>query len=340
MSSVTLPQWFGDNDGSQPYRVISGKDDYIWWLEYLPDGRRAVTGSYSGTVRIWDLESGEEEGTSMEHESEISGLAVTRDGTKIISSGCSGKITVWDVELHERAREWTYPEAYCKIAISPDDRLVAVGDMSVGIHTMEGKLVSSIEVGDTILAMCFSPDGHKLACGTRNAIRVYDVSNGALLLGPLDRHWLSDVRWSRDGNRLFSGSEDKTIRCWDSDTGEQIGHPWTCHTNHMRTLSLSPDGSILASASLDRTIRFWNATTGNPIRQPLQHDKGVSAVCFSPSGEFVASAGGVRKIYLWRVPWLNLNTVSHQVIYSNIRVCPNTSTHRSLFAISATHNFA
>ena len=153
----------------------------------------------------------------------------------------------------------------------------------------------------------FSPDGKKLACSTGNDIRVYAVDSGTLILGPLpaNEYWALDVLWSRDGTRLFSGSNDKTICCWNSDTGEQIGHPWTGHTDSILSLSLSPDGSILASASYDKTVRFWDATTGNPIGKHLQHDERVNAVRFSPSGEFVASLGWGGQIYLWRVPWWN-----------------------------------
>jgi WD40 repeat protein len=154
-------------------------------------------------------------------------------------------------------------------------------------------------------SMSFSPDGKKLACGTYNDTRVYDVDSGTLVLGPLKfyKDYGCFVLWSRDGSRLFSASS-KTIRCWNSDTAEQIGQPWTGHTRHILSLSLSPDGSILASASLDKTVRFWDTTSGHPIAQHLQHDGGVGAVHFSPSGEFVASTVWDEKTYLWRAPWL------------------------------------
>jgi WD40 repeat protein len=305
MSNVTAQQ--SDGNHPQPHLVISAHDTGIWRLTYLPDGRRVVTGAGDGTVEVWNLENGEQEGTSMEHESGIYGLAVTRDGTKIISSDEDGKIKVWDVESHELVKEWTHPGSCSIVALSPDDRLIAVGDQAVDIYTMEGRQVSDpIEVDSLIWSMSFSPDGKKLVCCTRDDIRVYDVHSGTLILGPLEGHegWVCCVLWSRDGSRLFSGSYDKTIRCWNSDTGAQIGHPWTGHNSFIRSLSLSPDGSILTSASFDKTVRFWDTTTGNTIRQHLQHDKGVEAVRFSPSGEFVASAGLDGKIYLWRVPWL------------------------------------
>ena len=300
-----------------------------------PDRRRVITGTCDRNVKVWNLEDGEQEGTSMEHANEVCGLAVTRDGTKIISSDDGGGIKVWDVESHEIVKKWTHPKRGPKIAISPDDRLIAVaeseenvailrlwlftpwkGDRST-IPSVDGMV--DLSPGYGVWSMSFSPDGKKLACGTYDGdIRAYDVNSGTLIL-EAHQDWIRDVLWSRDGSRLFSASDDphdKTIRCWNTDTGEQIGHPWTGHTDYcIRSLSLSPGGSILASASRDRTVRFWDATTGNPIRQHLQHEgvEAVAAVRFSPSGNFVVSVGG-GKIYLWRVPWLN--SIKHQVITS------------------------
>ena len=304
MSSIAPPQRT-DSDGPQPHLVILAHDVGIWRLAYLPDGRRVVTGS-KGTVKVWNLESGEQEGTSMwpVHERGICGLAVTGDGTNIASSDFGGTVKVWDVESHELVREWTHPESCLQIAISPDDQLIAVGAWMVAVYSMEGRQVGhSIDVGWAVYSMSFSPDGTKLACGTVCVIHVYDVATGTLIL-ECHHDWVLDVVWSCDGSRLFSGSTDRTIRCWNSDTGETIGHPWTGHQNSILSLSLSPDGSILASSSSDHTVRFWDATTGDPIGQHLQHDK-VSTVRFSPSGESVASAGWDGKLYVWRVPWLN-----------------------------------
>ena len=278
------------------------------WIErlvFLPDGQRVVSGAEDGTVRVWNLEDGKQEGTSMKHATYIRGLAVTRDGTKIICSDHGGSIKVWDVKSHEIVKQWTHPEGWPRISISPNDRLIAVGGKTVvAFYTMEGRQVNhSIKVGSYVWSLCFSPNGKKLACRTSDDIRVYDVDGGTLLSESQQKEAYC-VLWSRDGSRLFSASADRAIRCWNSDTGEQIGHPWTGHTDWINTLSLSPDGSILASASCDKTVRFWDATTGQPIGR-LQHDKEVYAVCFSPSGEFVVSVGEDEKIYLWRVPWLN-----------------------------------
>ncbi|KAI9455830.1 quinon protein alcohol dehydrogenase-like superfamily [Boletus coccyginus] len=196
-----------------------------------------------------------------------------------------GMIKVWDIKSHELVKEWRHPERDPRMSISPNDRFAAVGRRNVAIYSINsGRRVDSIQVGDSIRRLRFSPDGNKLACGTGDGIRVYDINSGTLILGPLGGGWVFGVLWSRDGSRLFA-SDDETILCWNSDTGQQIGHPWTGHTDHILSLSLSPDGSILASASLDGTVRFWNAATGNPVGQHLQHD------------------GVVYTIWFWRAPW-------------------------------------
>jgi WD40 repeat protein len=119
-------------------------------------------------------------------------------------------------------------------------------------------------------------------------IRVFDVENGDLILGPIKCHtWVvASVVWSLDGTRLITASWDKSIRFWDSATGKEIGDP--LHTFFVNSLSLSPDGTKLASASSDGTVRFWATDSGDPIGEPLQHEGSVRAITFSPSGEFVA----------------------------------------------------
>jgi WD40 repeat protein len=91
---------------AKPLMTMSGHEEDIRKIAYLPGGERIVTCSFDKTVRIWDVENGEQEGTTMEHEGWVDGLAVTRDGKRILSGGEDKRIRVWDVETHELIEEW------------------------------------------------------------------------------------------------------------------------------------------------------------------------------------------------------------------------------------------
>ncbi|KIK78195.1 hypothetical protein PAXRUDRAFT_834688 [Paxillus rubicundulus Ve08.2h10] len=281
---------------AKPVMTMSGHEALIMKIAYLPGGERIVTCSYDKTVRVWNVENGEQEGT--------------------ILSGGGERIRVWDVETHELIEEWEghTGEIYC-LAVSPDDRLAASGGFNGEIVIMDieegGRIRHSIDVGRWVRSLCFSPNGERLACalgstlGRPGFVHVYDVESGKLVLDPIKAHedTVNCVLWSLDGCRLFSASDDHTIQCWNSDTGEAIGDSWKRHTSWVYFLSLSSDGAKLASTSFDNTVRFWDAHSGDPVDQPLQHDDTVYALTFSPSGEFVASGGVDNKVSIWRVPW-------------------------------------
>jgi len=64
-------------------------------VDWSPDGRRLVTGSMDGTLKLWDAASGRPILT-LRHDGRVAGVAFTPDGSRIVSSGDGATaIRIW-----------------------------------------------------------------------------------------------------------------------------------------------------------------------------------------------------------------------------------------------------
>jgi len=90
------------------------------------------------------------------------------------------------------------------------------------------------------------------------------------------------VSWSPDGTKIASGSQDKTIKIWNAQTGQCVS-TLSGHNDPVRSVCFSPCGTKIVSAgglgenhggNGDFSIRIWDAETGTQIGSPLRgHSK-------------------------------------------------------------------
>jgi WD40 repeat protein len=91
-------------------RTLKGHNHLIPRVAYTPDGERIVTCDgfinplaigdllpydYSGEVKLWDADTGQETLALKGHQAPIICLAVSADGTQIASAGFDGMIMIW-----------------------------------------------------------------------------------------------------------------------------------------------------------------------------------------------------------------------------------------------------
>jgi transcriptional regulator with XRE-family HTH domain len=71
--------------------------DMVWALTFSPDGRMLASGSWDGTLKLWDVASGALL-WSCRHASHMHLVAFAPDGRTLASSGPDATVRLWDVE--------------------------------------------------------------------------------------------------------------------------------------------------------------------------------------------------------------------------------------------------
>lgn len=156
-----------------------------------------------------------------------------------------------------------------------------------------------------VSALAISQDGSQIAWATgwvgKNAIHVMNVGTGKIQV-VTQPHAANVVhlRFSSDGKHLVSGSEDKTVACWNLSDVKKVWASKRLPTPSL-SLVLSPDGKQIFSGhgqttkeqgkpdkQLDCVVRRWSLSDGT-VDQLFEGAGPVTQLTFSPKGKLLTA---------------------------------------------------
>ena len=112
-----------------------------------------------------------------------------------------------------------------------------------------------------ISAICFSPDEGRMASFSNKTLHVWEIGDGVTILrratsfgdGILSASFFPDQSQSR----IVSGSEDGSVRVWDTNNGDLIAGPFEGHTAPVLAVAFSFDGMRVVSGARNLIVRIW-----------------------------------------------------------------------------------
>jgi WD40 repeat protein len=274
----------------------------------------AVTGGADRTVRLWNLEDGQQiGGTLTGHAEPVRAVAcAVIDNSAIAITGSAdeshyyGTVRFWDLEKRrELGILQTGGVSALAYGLVGGRRVIA----TIGSTARLWDFTTRKQIGKFVHLGALT-DGHGVALASDDQEMAVVAAGSKLLVGNLrTRQRITrlapSVSFSTsavactvvDGTPIaVTGTDEGTVRLWDLGRHLQIGGPLTGHKRRVHAVACTViDGTPVAvTAGKDGTVRLWDLERRRQVGEPLTgHGGPVNAVACALVGDIpVAVTGG------------------------------------------------
>ncbi|KAG8766590.1 hypothetical protein FRC12_006773 [Ceratobasidium sp. 428] len=299
----TMRIW--DAHSCQPIgQPMEGHNNSVSTVAYSPDGAYIASGSNDYTIRVWDAHTRQPVEQSIEgHIDNVNSVVYSPNGAYIVSGSDDETIRIWDAQTYQPVGQpmGGHTDSVNTLAYSPDGTYIASGSQDGTIRIWDAQTFQQVgypmqgsmsEVSSAVSSSSYSITADSVDAPSSQTEE------------PPEGHAnsINSVAYSPDGAYIVSGSNDKTIRIWDTRTYQSVGEPLEGHTGSVNSVAYSPNGAYIISGSDDRIIRVWNAFTYRPVGKPLKkHATPVTSVAYSPDGRYIVSGSRGHTIRVWSI---------------------------------------
>ena len=331
--------------------VFDGANGTINALAVSPDGRYGAIGlgralfdsaledvsaAYDNTIRLIDMETGQQIRVFTGHRDTVFTLSFSPDGRYLVSGSFDAysgspetSIILWDVATGEAIGHYRWEGLIVGVAFTPDGRhFISYAGANEGPNAFtimqDSIILWDVETGQQVrtlaqdvgqvLGVDISPDGRYV--GILLAQPIGDLFQSRILIldsvsGQQVREFIADGSPNTIAltgltmsavNHAVCLINPSGVFAWDVETGERIGafdlgFALTGFGN-VSWWSMGPDGRSLVTSTENGEIQIRNLATWAEISRFRAHTGSVTRVMFTPDGRGLLSAAddGVR---LW-----------------------------------------
>jgi WD40 repeat protein len=276
-------------------------------VSFSPDGHALAAGSEEGTIVIYVATTGETILRVSERSGPVNAIAFDPSGSALASAGSDGTARLFDATTG--AEVWSVPDApsdsnpVLDVGFGPDGRSVATAtfandepvdlwDVGTGDHLRA--LPYDIYDANAGHAVAFSRDGRFVAGSGFTFVRVWRLSDETHV--QIETGVVDALDFSPDGSLLVTGTNDGSVRLWDTTTGKGVASA-SGNLGEVTDVAFSPDGATIATISSDGSVRLWRGRTLQPLMTIATDAAGISETTNFPEGEVSFGPDGTRLAY-------------------------------------------
>jgi WD40 repeat protein len=178
-------------------------------------------------------------------------------------------------------------------------RIILTTSREAGMRAFLDHVFSDNKGGGAVSSLAFGPDDSTFVSGHGDGSLINWVVRGDLRYSTTVKIFAGPVNAVLYGRSGLVASARGSTPTYYPGPGGEVGQVFRGHSGDVLCMAYSPDGRLLATGGEDGQVIIWDTSTGQrrrtlPDEAPVS---AVSAVGFSPDGDFVLSASD--SLTLW-----------------------------------------
>ncbi|MBD2461546.1 AAA-like domain-containing protein [Oscillatoria sp. FACHB-1407] len=351
-----------EDRNSEPPLMLEGHQEEVVALGFNPDNSQLATASNDGTIRFWDTSNQPEWSEDITVTERQVDPETNREiippvvGVRFISvnnliTASSEGIDDWENLQHTPQRNFlpgsdktrnisfsfrgsSETEGWL-VSVSNDNEVKLWNFLEKRFEQQENLQIewNAEKLGD-ISSIDINRDGKLAIAFLKGYIGIWDIQQGKFIIEPQRAHnddnRIFSIRFSPDGQRLVTASQDSTAKIWSwserrlffwnqprNTLTEEVtlrhydGMSTTTNVSQGSTqaakeptqvfsANFSPDGQSVVTATRDGELTFWDLN-GRPKWSILAHEDAIFSAVFSPDQTRIATASRNGEVRLWNL---------------------------------------
>ncbi|PIA33509.1 hypothetical protein AQUCO_04100148v1 [Aquilegia coerulea] len=260
-----------------PKRRLTGHSHFVQDVVLSSDGHFALSGSWDGELRLWDINTGATTRRFVGHAKDVLSVAFSIANRQIVSASRDRTIKLWNtlgeckytIQDGESHTNWVSCVRFSPNTFSP---MIVSGswDRTVKVWNLTNCKIKNTLAGHTgyVNTVAVSPDGSLCASGGKDGVTLlWDLAEGKKLYS-LEAGGIIHALCFSPNRYWLCAATEQSVKIWDLESKSVVQDLKIDLTTEKKqdnqvkviyctSLSWSADGSTLFTGYTDGAIRVW-----------------------------------------------------------------------------------